>query len=132
MAEPWEAGVVDSDILIDAIRGRPEAVQVLGSLHAGPGVQTSVISAMELIDGCRNATELEHLQAFLLHMEVLPATPAISQTARHLMESFALSHRIGIPDALIAATAQELGLHLYSRNLKHFKMIPGLAVIRPY
>jgi predicted nucleic acid-binding protein len=65
-------------------------------------------------------------------MEVLPVTPVVSTTARHLMESFVLSHRIGIPDALIAATAQEMGVQLYTRNLKHFKMIPGLSVIRPY
>jgi predicted nucleic acid-binding protein len=36
-----------------------------------------------------------------------------------------------IADALIAATALELGLTLYTRNVRDFQMIPGL-VVRPY
>jgi tRNA(fMet)-specific endonuclease VapC len=48
------------------------------------------------------------------------------------MTSFFLSHGLLIPDALIAATALEHGLDLYSKNVRDFRMIPGLVATRPY
>jgi predicted nucleic acid-binding protein len=48
------------------------------------------------------------------------------------MQTFTLSHGLEIPDALIAATALELSLPLYTLNDRHFRMIPGLTVLRPY
>lgn len=48
------------------------------------------------------------------------------------MDSYFLSHGLLIPDALIAATAVEEGLTLFTRNLRHFQMIPGLTAIAPY
>ncbi len=37
-----------------------------------------------------------------------------------------------IPDALIAATAVDHNLTLYTKNTRHFQMIPQLTVVRPY
>jgi predicted nucleic acid-binding protein len=42
------------------------------------------------------------------------------------------SHGLSIPDALIAATAVEHGIALYTRGLHHFQMIPALTIHRPY
>jgi predicted nucleic acid-binding protein len=48
------------------------------------------------------------------------------------MQRFYLSHGLLIPDALIAATALDYGVTLYTKNVRHFLMIPGLTVVRPY
>ncbi len=48
------------------------------------------------------------------------------------MESYFLSHGLLIPDALIAATALDQALPLYTKNVRHFQMIPLLSVTRPY
>lgn len=48
------------------------------------------------------------------------------------MELFYLSHGLILPDALIAATAMEHNLKLYTRNTRHFRMIPELKVNQPY
>ena len=48
------------------------------------------------------------------------------------MDSYFLSHGLLIPDALIAATALEQGLALYTKNLRHFQVIASLTLIRPY
>ena len=87
---------------------------------------------MELIAGCRNATELAKLQQLLQPTIVLPVDVQASQTARQLMESFFLSHGLAIADSLIAATALTQGLPLYTRNVRHFQMIPMLTVVCPY
>jgi len=55
-----------------------------------------------------------------------------SQMAYRFMESFFLSHGLLIPDALIAATALDHGLILYTKNTRHFDMLPGIKTIRPY
>lgn len=125
------AGVIDTDILIDATKGIADAVRLL-AVQQNAGIQLSIISAMELVVGCRNKAELIQLKQFLQKCMVLPVTCTTSQIAYQLMESFFLSHGLLMPDALIATTVQEHGLTLYTKNARHFNMIPGLTVIRPY
>jgi predicted nucleic acid-binding protein len=125
------AGLIDTDILIDAARGRADAAAFLTTQRSAGGLPISIISAMELVVGCRNAAELGQLQQFLQQVAIIPISPAISQAAYHLVESFFLSHGLLIPDALIAATALEEGLLLYTKNTRHFQMISALSVSRP-
>ncbi len=125
-------GLIDTDILIDAARGLSDAVTFLASQQSGSGAQTSITSAMELVAGCRNAAELANLQQFLRLLSVIPITTTISQSAYRLMESYFLSHGLLIPDALIGATALAHGVTLHTKNVRHFRMIPGLTVARPY
>ena len=126
------AGLIDTDVLIDAERGHPDAVAFLTTQQAASGVRLSVVSAMELVVGCRNAAALAHVRQFLQHVMVMPIDVTISQTAYALVETFFLSHRLLIPDALIAATALGHGLPLYTKNVRHFQMIPQLTVVRLY
>ena len=126
------AGLTDTDILIDAARGLPDAIAFLSAQRAGAGISISIISSMELVAGCRDAAELRQIQQFLRQVISLPVCASISQTAHRLMESYSLSHGLQIPDALIAATALEHHLTLYTKNVRHFQMIPGLTVHRPY
>lgn len=131
MAAHQSGGLTDTDILIDATRGLPSASAFLAQQHA-VGVRISIISAMELVRGCRNASELSQIQRFLQVVVILPITATSSQIAHRLMISFFLSHGLLIPDSLIAGTALEHGLELYTKNLRDFRMIPGLIVSRPY
>lgn len=57
-------------------------------------------------------------------------TPAISERAVVLMETFALSHGLQLGDALIAATALEHDLVLLTANTKHFSAIDSLRLER--
>lgn len=125
-------GLTDTDILIDALRAVAAGRQFLTQQQATSEVRISVISAMELVVGCRNARELSQLQRFLRGSRIVPTTAAVSRRAYGLVTAFFLSHRLLIANALIAATALELGLTLYTRNVRDFQMIPGLVVVRPY
>lgn len=124
-------GVIDSNILIDAMNGIVDAVAFLEEQQVTE-IQISIVSAMELIAGCRNKTEMTELQKFFQKCTFLPITAAVSHVAFQLMESFYLSHGLVLPDALIAATALEHDLTLYTRNMRHFRMIPQLKVSQPY
>jgi predicted nucleic acid-binding protein len=126
------SGLIDTDILIDAARGLAVAVTFLAAQQTAGGVRMSIISSMELVQGCANSAELAQVKRFIQQAVVLPISPIISDTAYGLMESFFLSHGLLIPDAIIAATALEHGLTLYTKNTRHFQMIPALTVSRPY
>jgi predicted nucleic acid-binding protein len=125
-------GLIDTDILIDASRGLACAGEFLNEILAGEGVVISAISAMELASGCRDTAQLAMVKGVLTRFSVVPLTESVSSRARTLIETFTLSHRLGIPDALIAATALESGLALYTRNIRHYRMIPELLIIQPY
>jgi predicted nucleic acid-binding protein len=125
-------GIVDTDILIDDSHGNPAAITLTTAQRAAGGLTVSIVSAMELVVGCRNGAELSQLQQFLAQVRIWPISARASQNALQLMEQFSLSHGLEIADALIAAAALEQGLPLYTKNLRHFQMIPGLMTIRPY
>ncbi len=48
------AGLIDTDILIDGARRLPSAVAFLTMRQAEAPLRISVISAMELVSGCRD------------------------------------------------------------------------------
>ena len=92
----------------------------------------SVISAMELIVGCRNKVEVRKAKKLIADFTLVHISPTVSSKAYILVLNYSKSHGLAIPDALIAATAITQGLELASDNERHFEMIPDLAVKRPY
>ena len=130
-ATPHTKGVIDTNILIDAMHGIPNAIIFLDEQQAS-GIQISIISAMELVAGCRDKAEMRELQKFFRKITFLPVTATSSEVAYQLMESFYHSHGLHLPDALIAATALEYDLTLYTRNTRHFRTIPQLTIRQPY
>ncbi len=55
---------IDSDILIDITRGKPNAIAWLNAMHP-IGVVISGYSAMELIDGTQNREDMRKTQLVL-------------------------------------------------------------------
>jgi predicted nucleic acid-binding protein len=121
--------LVDSDVLIWHLRGLSRATQRLDAL---PRLTISVITYFEILQGIRNRAELIAVQKSLSlrSTEQLFLTPAITVRARDILENLTLSHRLGMGDALIAATALEHGLTLLTANIKHFSAITGLILER--
>jgi hypothetical protein len=126
------AGLIDTDVLVEAMRGHIAAQSFLVAQRAQGGPRISVISAKELIQGCQNGSDLAKARQFLQHSIIEPVSSPASQRAYQLMDSFFLSHGLLIADALIEATAVEDGLTLFTKNIRHFQPIPHLAVVRPY
>lgn len=103
-----ESVLIDSDVLIWLMRGHIGAAQRLSQLSPW---RVSVVTYMELAQGCRDKAELERLKKGLAghRTEVLLITAAISQRAAELIDMLALSHGMRLADALIGATAIEHG-----------------------
>jgi predicted nucleic acid-binding protein len=125
--------LIDSDILIDFSRKYSNATDFMKELEeAEDGFFISIITEMELLVGCRNKSELRATKKFLAEFKVIHISEVVSQKALELLEKFNLSHNLLIPDALIAATALINNFELATKNIKHFKMIPELKLIKPY
>lgn len=119
--------LIDTDVLIWLTRNNARAQAAVAKLRDW---HVSAITYMELVQGCRNKTELKALQkTFLTDGEtVLPLIEPISQRACALVEQYALSNGLLLADALIAATALEHQLPLLTGNAKHFRVVPKLEI----
>ena len=119
--------LVDTDVLIWHLRGNPRAAQRLDSLAP---LTLSAVSYLELLQGMRSKAEMLAVQKMLQQRraDVLPITEAITRRAVDLMEVMTLSHGLQMGDALIAATALELGVPLLTGNVRHFAPIASLQV----
>ena len=124
--------LLDTNIAVDALRRFPPAVAYLCTAEQQGTLSLSLTAQMELIIGCRNAAELRRLRAFLERFEIRGLSATIGETAVGLLYQYRLSHGLLLADALIAATALEYNETLYTKNMRHFRMISGLTVVRPY
>lgn len=86
---------------------------------------------MELIVGCRNKVELQALEQFLAQFQIFTLTRQIGDRATELLQTYCLSHRLLIADALIAATAIENQIPLLSKNQRDFRFLQDLSLL-PY
>jgi predicted nucleic acid-binding protein len=62
--------LVDTDVLVDCLRGTIPAQQWLKQLAQQP-FAVPAVAAMELLMGCRDRADLERIQRFLAKFEVV-------------------------------------------------------------
>jgi predicted nucleic acid-binding protein len=92
----------------------------------------SVISVMELLQGCRTAHDQSILLKHLTDVDIIHVESEDSVEALKWYRMYHLSQGIGILDCFIAAAAARLDTMLHTLNTKHFRVVPGLHVKRPY
>jgi len=119
--------LLDTNILIEYYKGNRTIKQKLEDIGLS-SLGVSSISSMELFYGARNKTELNRLKASLESLSLFHVTVAISMKALQLVEVYAKSHTLQIPDALIAATAIENNVQLFTLNVKDFQFIPEIEL----
>jgi hypothetical protein len=114
--------IFDTDVLIWALRGNPRASTAIDEADS---LALSVVSYMELLQGAHDKKDLRMTRAYLADMNfaILPLSENIGHRASIYVEEYALKSRLGIPDALIAATAVENDVQLCTGNAKHYRVI---------
>jgi predicted nucleic acid-binding protein len=116
--------LVDTDVLIDFLRGKSIAVDYIKA-HSKKIVLASM-SVAELYAGVRDGKEREELDGFVGLFPVLPVTLEIAKMGGLYKRNFSKSYKIGLADAIIAATAKTHKADLKTLNIKHFPMFKGL------
>lgn len=120
--------LLDTDVIVDHLRGVPEARTYLSARTEV--LLLSTITIAELFAGVREGPERTALDTFLTIFGVVDVDAAIAQQGGLLRRQYGRSHNMGLADALIAATAEGAGATLVTLNRKHFPMLSGVVV--PY
>ena len=119
--------LVDTDILIDYLRGQPKAVRFVHD--NADWITLSAMSVAELYAGVRGAAddrEQRALADFLDLFPVVPITAAVACAGGLYRRDYGRSHGVGLADAVIAATAVSSDAALQTLNVKHYPMFDGL------
>ena len=120
----------DTNILIEFYKNNPQISQIFRDVGKND-LAISVITEAELYFGALNKAELQMIQRHLSSLHRFGLDTAVSNQFPQLMETYSLSHKLSIPDALIAATALVHKVELFTLNLKDFRFIPGLTLFDP-
>lgn len=133
MAEITRGYCVDSDILIDYLRGVANARAFLLERSKDATLYISAVSIAELYAGKETKQEEKRMamERFLTNFHVIPVDASLARSAGELRRDYAGP----FADMIIAASALAYDLHLATKNIKHFAAIQksaGLVAIKPY
>jgi len=133
--------ILDSSVIVAAERGAQPISALLSSIRerAGPTeILLSAVSVMELEHGVWRASTPHqaqqrrvYLDAVFAAIPVEPFTRELAQLAGRLdAESRAQGVVIPFADLQIGATALYYGCSVATLNERHFRLIPGLSLVR--
>jgi len=120
--------LIDTCIVIEVYRNNLSIIERLKSIGQSE-LSISDITCAELYFGARNKKELTAIARDIKKLEVIHIDSTVSKKAVELISKYALSHKLAIPDALIAATSICSGLPLLTLNKKDFVFIQGIKLI---
>ena len=129
-AAPLTGVLLDSNVVIDVLRGRTPTVAALQRIEAD-GVPTycCAIAWAEIFAGARPGEEARS-EAFFEARGEIPIDAMTGRRAGVYLARYARSHGLEIADALVADAASTAGLHLWTLNLRHYPM-DDLRLYRP-
>lgn len=127
--------IIDTDILVDLLRGVEKTVAFITELERkGLTLSTTAINAFELYYGAYKS--MKKLQNITATRKLLERTVILNMTLKSAenagkihAELEAKGQPIGIRDAMIGAIALTKGYPLITRNTVHLQKIKGLSLI---
>ena len=121
--------LIDTNILIEIYKNNISIVEEVKKIGQG-NISISDITCAELYFGARNKKELQTIAKDLKKLQTIHIQAEISDKAVKLVEKYAMSHKLSIPDALIAATAICHNITLYTLNVKDFIYIENIKLYK--
>jgi predicted nucleic acid-binding protein len=121
------AALFDTDVLIDYLRGLPQAESALDD--EGLNAYASVVTIAELYQGLREGEQAK-LDELVEDLVILDVDVDIAREGGRHRRAYRQSHGSGLEDCLIGATANHYDLTLKTLNTRHFPMVKN--VVAPY
>ena len=119
--------LLDTNILIEMYKGNEVIIHRIKMIGQN-NIAISDVTSAELLFGARNKDELKILKKDIEKLTTVSISTNISKLAVNLVEKYSLSHKLSLPDALIADTAIQNDIYLFTLNIKDFKFIKGLKL----
>ena len=121
--------VVDTDLVIDFLRGRGEGAALVRELIVDHRLRLAAVTAFELRVGTdfldRAPSIMRLCRGRTLPLD-LPTALAAAEIGARLR---AAGRGIGAPDTLVAGTCLRHGLPLASRNRRHFERVDEIDLV---
>lgn len=125
---------LDTDILIDLLRGESKTVEEIKQLEDKFELVTTAINLFELYYGAYKTgreRNIEAVKEVARRVEVLNLTEKSAEiSGKILAELEKRGEAIDFRDVMIAGIVIENNITLYTRNVKHFKRIAGINLYR--
>jgi len=128
-----EKYVLDTDILIDFLRGKDKAVSIVKKLKEKGFLATTIINVFELFWGAyrlRKKEKINIVRRLIERLEILPLNEKVAESAG---KEIAYLESIGLPidirDLLIGIIAKEHNYIIVTGDEEHFQRIRGLEVV---
>ena len=123
--------IIDTNILIDYQNGVPSAIKFIQDNN---NLSISIITALEMITGFNKKQELFAFKKLLseLKISIIHFQQEISELAYILFVQYRFRNHIDLADVIIAATASYHKQSLATLNIKHFRDIAEIDLIKPY
>ena len=119
---PLTGVILDSDIIIEVLRGSADVIEAAHALEAsGTPTYCTPISVAEVYAGIRPGEEQLTRPFFEARGEVVLDADTGRRAGAYLAR-YARSHGVEIADALIAAAATTSDLRLWTLNRRHYPM----------
>jgi len=118
--------LIDTDVLIDFLRGLKEARDFLFRLRKEGKLLISVINVAEIYSGkeIKNFAKRKIIDQFLSEFEIVSLDENLAKRAGEIK----LDYQLPFADAIVAATAINTQSILVTRNIKHFSKIKNLKL----
>ncbi len=113
--------------MVEFLRDSAEATVKLQEIGVA-NIAISAITRMELLVGAENSREVARIEKSIAAIRVIPLSESISDGATGLIKKYAKSHGLKIPDGIIAATALDQSVQLFTYNIRDFRFIHGLTL----
>lgn len=124
------SALIDTSVLIDYLRGRREAAELLERERADAPLRASEVTRLEVLAGMRPPEE-EATRTLLSTLVWYPVDADVAEEAGALGRRWLpIHHTIDSADLAIAATAIRNNFRLRTRNVRHFPMFADL--VSPY
>ena len=118
--------LADSDVLIDALRGRERAMARIANELKKTSLGTTTVTVFELLSGANTPANRRTIQKLLAAMRIFAFDQPAAAEARQRLEAQGTS--IGMADYLIAGICLAHSATLLTRNRRHFEKVPGLLI----
>lgn len=113
--------------MVEFLKGSSKTAAELEEIGANK-IAISAVTRMELLVGAANAREVKQIEKSLAAVLEVSISESISAKAIELIKKYAKSHGLKIPDGIIAATAMDQSIDLFTYNVRDFKFIEGLTL----
>jgi predicted nucleic acid-binding protein len=124
--------LIDTEVVVSWAQGYPPATLFFLARNKLGAPQISRLSALGMLASCPTDRDRGITLRMIQSVQLMDITDAIIQRAFDLLTTTPLPTLLTASDAIIAATALEHSLPLYTLNPTRFTAVPGITTLQPY